>query len=613
VDTLDLAEHAQGELGFMTAANSARVARQRKAPITIVIGNPPYNVGQAVHNDKNQNRSYPILDQRIRETYAAESNATSVSKLSDAYVKFFRWASDRLNGRDGIVCYVTNNGFVDQLAFDGMRKGLSESFSTIYHLDLEGNVRHEPGLSGTAYNVFGIQVGVGITIAVRNHNRRLRLWYARIEKLLRREAKLSWVAARGAVSGVKWKKLIPDARHTWLRPANGIEFSAFPRLAGREERASKSGEVQVIFKDYSLGIATHRDAVVYDFNKAALAARVRKFADDYNAEVDRYKRSFKGGSLDDFVRYESIVWDRDLKADLRRGRYVEFDPDNIRSSLYRPFCRQFLYFDRILNAEVYGFPGIFPTPASQNQNRVIACSDIGFRAPALSALIAAGPADLHLCATLDGHQCFPFYTYDADGTNSRENITDWALEQYRTHYKDKKIDKWDIFHYVYGVLHHPGYRTKFADNLKRELPRIPFARDFRAFAKAGQNLAKLHLDYETMKPWKLKWIETPGEPLSYRVEKMKLNKDKTVLMVNESLALGEIPPAVYDYRLGNRSALEWVIDQYQMSEDKRSGIKSDPNREDDEEYIVRLVGQVVAVSMETVEIVNALPREFGTN
>ncbi len=185
------------------------------------------------------------------------------------------------------------------------------------------------------------------------------------------------------------------------------------------------------------------------------------------------------------------------------------------------------------------------------------------------------------------------------------------LEQFHTHYQDQKIRKWDIFHYVYGLLHHPGYREKFAENLKRELPRIPFAPDFRAFAKAGEKLARLHLDYETLEPWKLKWIETPGVPLSYRVEKMKLSKDKTTLAVNKSLTLGEIPPETSEYRLGNRSALEWVIDQYQVSEDKRSGIKSDPNREDDEEYIVRLVGQVVRVSVETVRIVNTLPAEFG--
>jgi len=194
----------------------------------------------------------------------------------------------------------------------------------------------------------------------------------------------------------------------------------------------------------------------------------------------------------------------------------------------------------------------------------------------------------------------------------KPRITDWALKQFREHYQDKKIDKWAIFHYVYGLLHHPGYRQKYADNLKRELPRLPFAPDFRPFAKAGEKLAKLHLDYEQLKPWDdLDLIETPGLPLSYRVEdKMRLSKDKLRLTVNPSLTLAPIPPDVFNYRLGNRSALEWVIDQYQVSEDKRSGIKSDPNREDDPEYIVRLVGQVIRVSLETVKIVGDLPAEF---
>ena len=210
-----------------------------------------------------------------------------------------------------------------------------------------------------------------------------------------------------------------------------------------------------------------------------------------------------------------------------------------------------------------------------------------------------------------GSQCFPFYVYDEDGTNRRENITDWALQHFRELYKDKKITKWDIFYYVYGILHHPGYRTKFADNLKRELPRIPLAPDFKVFAKAGKKLADLHLNYEQLEPWPLKWIETEGVPLSYHVEKMRLSKDKTQLKVNESLTLAKIPPEVFNYRLGNRSALDWVIDQYQISTDKRSGITSDPNYTDDEQYIVRLVGQVVRVSVETVKIVNNLPKEFA--
>jgi predicted helicase len=266
-----------------------------------------------------------------------------------------------------------------------------------------------------------------------------------------------------------------------------------------------------------------------------------------------------------------------------------------------------LYLDRVLNAEVYGFFNIFPSEESQRENLAICCSDLAYRAEQFSTIIVNGPTDLHVCATLDGHQCLPFFVYDENGVR-RENVTDWALSQFREHYKNKKIEKWAIFHYVYGLLHHPGYRDKFADNLKRQLPRIPFAPEFWAFAEAGKKLAALHLDYEQLEPWDLEFVEAAGLPLSYRVEdKLRLSKDKLRLTVNPSLTLAGVPPAALEYRLGNRSTLEWIVDQYQVSTDKRSGISSDPNREDDPEYIVRLVGQVIRVSMETVAIVNALP------
>jgi predicted helicase len=286
---------------------------------------------------------------------------------------------------------------------------------------------------------------------------------------------------------------------------------------------------------------------------------------------------------------------------------MSFNPEATRTALYRPFTKNHLYFSEVAVDEAGQFFRYYPNPETEKDNRVLALSDIGYRAKTTSTLCCDRIPDLHLCASTDGHQCFPFYVYDVDGTNRRENITDWALKQFRSHYKNKKITKWDIFYYVYGLLHHPGYRTKFADNLKKSLPRIPFAPDFKAFAVAGKKLAELHVEYEKLDPYPLKYVENPDLPLSYVVaDKMKLNKDKTELRVNESLTLAGIPRAAFEYRLGNRSALEWVIDQYQVSEDKRSGIKSDPNRADDPEYIVRLVGQVVKVSLETVKIVNGL-------
>ncbi len=521
---------------------------------------------------------------------------------------------DRLEGREGIVCLVTNNSFVDQIAFDGMRKHLLQDFSRVYHLHLEGNVRQNPKLAGTTYNVFGIQVGVGITVAVRStHHGDHRLYFHRVDKLLRREEKLAWLDRHERISGIDWRLLKPDGFHTWLVPENTDEYAGFLAI-GAELSKRGTTSFPAVFVVHCRGLETTRDAWVYDFDRESLIAKVSGFIETYNGEVDRWKRVKNPKDIDDFVIGDEkrIKWSSRLKETLARGVYADFNESKMRNSLYRPFCKQLVFFDSVLNQRQGQFRIIFPTPAQEQENIAIAFTDIGYRAPLGSALITNSIFDLHLCASVDAHQCFPFYVYDEDGSNRRENITDWALQQFRQHYGDDTIGKWDIFHYVYGLLHHPGYRAKFADNLKRELPRIPFAPDFRAFAAAGAELARLHLDYEKLETYSLKYLETPDVPLSWRVEdKMRLSKDKSALTVNPSLALAGIPPETFAYRLGNRSALEWVIDQYQVSEDKRSGIRSDPSRADDPEYIVRLVGQVVRVSVETVRIVAGLPEKYS--
>jgi predicted helicase len=338
-----------------------------------------------------------------------------------------------------------------------------------------------------------------------------------------------------------------------------------------------------------------------------LRERVRQFIEDFNSEVDRFHRAGSDREVDDFVRYEKIKWSRDLKLDLKRGNYAEFDETKLRMGLYRPFCKKYLFYDKILNEEIRLFPYIFPSPSSQAENRVIIVSDIGNRSYVYSVVMADCIPECHLCSSSDGHQCFPFYVYNEDGSNRRENVTDWALDRYRSHFGDNTITKWDIFHYVYGVLHQPAYREKYGENLRLELPRIPFVDDFRAVADAGRRLAELHVGYESVEPWPLRWVVAEGARVSYRVEKMRLSKDKSTLVVNDTLSLADIPPEAFSYRLGNRSALEWVIDQYQVSTDPRSGITTDPNRADDPESIVRLVERVVRVSVETVSIVASLP------
>ena len=612
VDTLELAEEEQHTLSFMTEANTARVERQKKTPITIIIGNPPYNQSQQDENDKNKNRKYDVIDHRISDTYIKDSASTLTMQVYDPYIKFFRWATDRLQGSDGIVCMVTNNNFVRENAFDGVRKHFYQDYSCIYHVDLHGNVRKNPKLSGTTHNVFGIQVGVGITVAVRSSKHKAhRLFYHRVPENMRREEKLKWLAERQTVSGIQWESLIPDSRNTWLVPKNADEFEELMPIGTKASKAasSTSTRTEAILKVYSPGVQTNSDAYVYDFSRESLVTRTAAMIENFNSELDRWKRMGCPKNLDEFLKVDEKVlkWIRNTKRSLLRGRCITFDAAKIRLGLYRPFSKRHYCFLRPFNEDVYRLPTFLPTADSQSENRIIVTSDIGFRASSFSVLITDAIPERHLCASTDTHQCFPFYVYDEDGSNRRENITDWALMRFREHYEDKKISKFDIFYYVYAVLHLPGYREKFADNLKKDLPRVPFLADFHAFSVAGKRLAELHLCYENLEPWPLEWVHAEGKPLSFSVEKMKLSKDKTCLTVNESLTLANIPPEAFDYRLGNRSALEWVIDQYQVSEDKRSGITSDPNRPDDEEYIVRLVGQVVRVSVETVRIVSGLP------
>jgi predicted helicase len=400
--------------------------------------------------------------------------------------------------------------------------------------------------------------------------------------------------------------------------------------------------VPTIFRTYSLGVSTNRDAVAYNFDAKRLAETVEQFSDDYNTELHRWQKKGKPKDVDNFVSYEKVKWSRDLKLKLEREIEINFSAKYVRDAIYRPFTKLKLYSDNpVVDRE--GTVQFFPTNKSIRENRVLSLSDVGLRSP-FSCLTTSLPSDLHLCASTDGFQCFPLFTYSEDGKQRRDNITRGALTLFQIFYDDDRITRERIFHYVYALLHHPVYRTRYAENLKRELPRIPFvgvaakakadapasfypltaiktmqgkakpAHDpkastklFHAFAAAGKKLADLHVNYESAKEFPLKRHENKEVKLDWRVEAMKLSKDKTSLIYNDFLTLSGIPAEIYDYRLGNRSALEWVIDQYRVTRDEHGNIVSDPNRMDDEQYVVRLIGQVITVSLETMKIVKALP------
>jgi predicted helicase len=655
VDTFDVASQKA-----FSEKNTERIEAQLQAPIFVVIGNPPYNAWQVNENDNNKNRKYQNLDDRVSETYAKASRATNKSALSDPYVKAIRWASDRIK-EEGVVALVTNSGFVEALAADGMRLHLAADFDEIYILDLGGNVRKNPKLSGTTHNVFGIQVGVSINLFVRRRvareQRRRNINYASAETFWTRWQKYSWLDGLGDRASLTWKQVEPDSENNWFAEADSGDFQSFMPIAGDTR--------ECMFAVISNGVQTNRDAWVYNFAVKELYENVKRLTELYNQQVRDWKAlESEPDHLDAFLETDTtlIKWSSRLKERLLSEHQVTAKRAKIRNGLYRPFVKQHLYFDETLVHRRGQFPQILPTPETEQENSVLWLK-VGGDWPMFCLATNITPDQL----PQGGSQCFPFYTYAEDGTRRRENITDWALEQFRTRYHDPSISKWDIFHYIYAVLHHPEYRERYAANLRRELPRIPFvsastttlssrakrdrpkdghaesrepasagtregggrefsartspgevhgenayreqqrtpgtsgsfdsvnglasesihyAQDdrvkkvegtndgevFRAFVKAGERLAEIHVHYEKQDEYSLTKTEKAGEKLDWRVTKMRLSKEKTSLIYNQFLTLSGIPKETYEYRLGNRSALEWVIDQYQVSTDKRSGI-----------------------------------------
>ena len=399
-----------------------------------------------------------------------------------------------------------------------------------------------------------------------------------------------------------------DSRNNWLSDGIQVDFTSFIPMGTKKAKNIKGITNDVIFKIYSLGVSTNRDAWSRNYNSIELSRNIGRMIETYNNEVVKWDRRItKETELDDFLNIDNtkICWSEALKRNLLSGKTTEFDEKNIRISLYRPFTKSYLYFHRMMTERVYVNPSIFPTTETEAENLILCVAGIGNR-KGFGCLVSNKIPTLDL--SFEKNQGFPFYIYDEDGSNRRENITDWALNAFQTQYKDDTITKWDIFHYNYGLLHHPEYREKYQANLKRDLPHIPYVKDFWGFANAGARLAEIHVNYESQPEYDpLKLIQNPDVPLNWRVEKMKLSKDKTSLVYNDFLTIDGIPPKALEYRLGTRSALEWIVNQYCVKTDKRSGIVNDPNRENDPQYIVRLIGQVITVSLETVDIVAGLP------
>jgi len=599
VDTFELAEIDQ--IAMFTAENTERVQRQKEIPIFVIIGNPPYNAGQVNENDNNKNRIYPVLDKKIFNTYAKDSKAKLVRKLNDPYVKAIKWATDRINN-EGIITYVTNNSFLDGRGFDGMRYHLTKNFSEIYHINLKGNARTSgEARKREAGNIFDdkIRVSIGISFFIKKKNKKVcNINIYSVDDFLKSHQKKEFLEIKNSYEKIQFQKIKPDTNNNWLN--DNIDFNFNTYIALGDKNTNKS-----IFYMYSLGICSNNDSFMYNSNKSTLIKVVNQMVTEYKNSYLLWLAKNQLDELDKFLKIDEtkLKWIRRTKRSLLRGIKIDYNFNKIRFSLYRPYFKQFYYFERYFCEEIYQQKKILPIEKKELENKIICLMAPGCNKKFYTIITNIIP-DLHLTGDT---QCFPFYIYDEDGSNRRDNITDWSLREYRKHYKDESISKRDIFYYVYGLLHHHGYRKKYAANLRRELPHLPFAPDFWTFSGAGKQLGDLHINYEQQVEYPLDMLENEDKPLNWRVEKMRLSKDKTYIIYNDFLTLGGIPEETFKYRLGNRSALEWIIEQYRIKTDPRSGITNDPNREDDPEYIVRLVKQIVTVSLETVKIVTSLP------
>jgi predicted helicase len=652
-DTFQLYEK-EDLVDAVMAQNSARRKRQKKLDIRVIFGNPPYSIGQESANENNQNVPYPHLDSRVRSTYAAKSSGGNARNLYDSYIRAIRWASDRI-GNSGVIGFVTNAGFLETSTADGLRRCLAEEFSSIYVFHLRGNQRTAGELSrkeGGKIFGSGSRAPIAISILVKNPSamKHGQIYFHDIGDYLTREEKLAKISSFGSIDGIMaadgWRSITPDSHGDWLRQRDD-SFGDFVVLGDK-----KNEHARKLFDNFSLGVTTNRDAWCYGFSKKSVDENMRRMIAFYSRERERYIAACAGRSKDQCQSVDELIdtdstkigWSRGLKQMLSRERRIEFDAGCLVKSLYRPFTMQWLYFSRLINEYVYQMPRFFPD--ADTKNRVILISGSGAK-KGFTALMTNVVADLN---SLDaGAQCFPLFIYDErddkanDGATSnadlfatvvpeegatkrRDALTDDGLALFRTSYPGERITKEDIFYYVYGLLHSPDYRERYADNLSKELPRIPCVKtdaDFWAFSKAGRELADLHINYETAEMYPLQ-IEGGGLLLTdadYRVEKMKpgkngKDKDLTTLIYNDKITVKGIPPEAYEYVVNGKPALDWVVERQCVKVDdgkNGSGIVNDANdyaieTMNNPRYPLELFQRVVTVSLETMKIVKSLPR-----
>jgi predicted helicase len=635
VDTLDnvagLGKFSgyQGDMfGAVSEENVSRIKRQNERKISIIIGNPPYNANQQNENDNNKNRTYPRIDERIKATYIKSSTAQK-TKAYDMYTRFFRWASDRIKD-EGIVAFVTNSSFIDARTMDGFRKRMASEFNEIWIINLKGNARtsgerrrQEGG------NIFDDQIRVGIAIyfCIRSPKAKgFRLFYESVRDYARCEEKRAFLTK--PLSERRFEELQPDAKANWIGQTTN-DFESLIPVATKETKAAKvPGQERAIFGLYSNGIVSARDEWTTDFSVSNLMSKINDFCSIYeNCRNEWNKSEYKNlknkkllqVAIRNFVD-RKIKWTEELEKYVINDIPVKFDKLKIRIGSDRPFVLMPTYFDKIITHRIYQNDKIFPITKNLS-NICIGFSGLSSSKPFSSLSVISVPSfDL-----LEKTQFLPLYRYTPSGERI-DNITDWALGQFQTAYADPSlrgtrkdggdgsiITKQDIFHYVYGLLHDPVYRDKYALNLKREFPRLPYYPDFWQWAAWGQALMGLHAGFETVEPWPLTRTDDVDERAKAAglapKPKLKSDPEKGNIVLDSETQLSDIPPQVWQYRLGNRSALDWILDQYKEKTPKDPTIREKFNTyrfADYKEKVIDLLARVTRVSVETVAITDAM-------
>jgi len=649
-DTFQLYEQDKDLLATLMPDNSSRRTRQKELDIRVILGNPPYSAGQGSANDNAANLAYPQLDERIRKTYAARSEATNKNALYDSYIRAIRWASDRI-GDAGVIGFVTNAGWIDTATADGLRQCLAEEFASIHVFHLRGNARTSGELRRKEKdNVFGqgTRTPVAVSLLVKNPNAasNSQIRFHDIGDYLTREEKLKRIARLGSIGGIDrsdgWLPITPDQHGDWLGQRDQA-FDAFMPMG------SKSGESgALLFEDYSSGLKTQRDSWAYNTSRHHLARNMRAMIGFYNQEAERFDaahpnadRKGREAALADFIDTDAtkVSWSDGLKSEIVRRNRHQFDEGSLIQSLYRPFTPQWLYYNRTFNERVYQMPRIFPL-GREMENRAIMVEGSWRGSGNLAVMVGNLP-----CQLPDGGcQCFPRHLIEEasqpregefalggaaeSGLAKRDAITDAGLAHFLAAYPSDAITKDDLFYYVYGLLHSPEYRERFADNLSKQLPRIPAvkkAADFWAFVEAGRKLGDLHCDFDNAEPYNvtiaegdLRLASIPDPERYFRVEKMKFagkrpNVDKTTVIYNSNITITNIPLEAYDYVVNGKAALDWVMERQCVKVDKASGIVNDANRYaietmGDPAYPLKLFQRVITISLETMAIVRALPK-----